>query len=220
MKAIELNVHDECRLCQIVSSQPDEVELHDAPLLSSDNFLVVPALGQFVSGYLLIVTRDHVLNTGLLSEHLYDELESLKNEVAATLTQAFKPPIFFEHGPASRTLTGGCCIDHAHIHALPAPVDLSACLSKHFPCRPISSFAELQDVAMARIPYLYIETGPEERYVFKVGVIPRQYLRQVVCAELGLPQLWDWRRYPFHDRIRQTVDRITEVYAKSRVPGG
>lgn len=217
MGRIDLNLNNDCRLCQIIYAEGAEVNLHDAPLLSTDNFLVVPALGQFVNGYLMIIARDHVLNNGLLSEDLYPELENVKNEVAAVLTQAFGPPIFFEHGPASRTHTAGCCIDHAHIHAVPVPVNLPAYLAKHFPYRSICSLAELKDAAIARKPYLFVETTPKERYVFQVGIIPRQYLRQVICALLGMPELWDWRRYPFHDRISETVHRIAGLRVESKL---
>ncbi len=219
MEVTTSNLNDICRLCQIAQTEHDEVELWDTPLLSSDNFLVVPALGQFVSGYLMIVAKDHILNTGLLSEQLYPELEALKNEVVEILKETFAKPIFFEHGPASQTQTGGCCIDHAHIHAIPAPVNLPSCLMKHFPYRSIRSIAELKDVAANRKPYLFVELSHTERYVFEVEIIPRQYLRQVVCAELGLSEYWDWRQYPFYDRIRQTVKRITRLRTESKLQG-
>src|SRR3989344_6771630 len=93
-------------------------------LFETDNFVVFPTIGQIVEGYSLIASKLHYTGMGHIPLELHAELESVKNKVRKVLTDNYRNPLFFEHGPASRAKKGGCCIEHAHFHAVPVNLDI------------------------------------------------------------------------------------------------
>ena len=124
-------------------------------LSESDNFFVFPALGQIVEGYLLLASKKHHIGIGQVPEILYPELESVLSKVRRVLLEAYASPLFFEHGPTSDTKKGGCCLVHAHIHAVPVQVDLLLALSKHFKYEKIKSLKALKEQFNKGVPYYF-----------------------------------------------------------------
>ena len=91
-------------------------------MFESDNFVVFPSLGQIVEGYLLIAPKKHYIGVSGIPKELYPELEEVCKKVRNKLSEVYCVPLFFEHGPHKES-KGGCCIDHAHIHAVPVKTD-------------------------------------------------------------------------------------------------
>jgi ATP adenylyltransferase len=109
----------------------------------SKNFVVLPTIGPIVEGYLLIVPKQHYLSFGHIPAQHFREFMNLKEETRQVLREVYTTPIFFEHGPISESKRGGCSVEHAHLHAVPANVDLLDQLQMGFRGRSInnSSFA-------------------------------------------------------------------------------
>src|SRR5262249_44778349 len=87
-------------------------------LFRSEHFSVVPSLGQIVEGYLLILPIRHYTALADMPSQLTTELLALCNQVRRGLAKAYGPCLFFEHGVRALG-TGGCGIEHAHLHAVP-----------------------------------------------------------------------------------------------------
>lgn len=65
----------------------------------NDHFIVIPALGDFVGGYLLIVSKRHLYNMNELSDMEKDEYFYLIRKYREMFMNINgKYPIIFEHG--------------------------------------------------------------------------------------------------------------------------
>lgn len=159
----------------------------------TENFVVLPTIGQIVEGYLLIVSKQHYLSFGHIPAQCFREFMNLKEETRQVLSEVYTSPIFFEHGPISESKRGGCCVEHAHLHGVPARIDLLDKLQTDFHWRSISSMLALRQQIERGMPYLFYESRDRRMYVFDAPLVPSQYLRQLVATRLGLEERWDWR---------------------------
>lgn len=174
----------------------------------SQNFFVFPSLGQLVEGYLLICSQEHFLGLSQIHEEHFQELENVKESVRQLLSREYREPIFFEHGCIEETKKAGCCVAHAHLHAIPLETDILPYIQKNFHGRKINSLYELRQ-QKGSLGYFYYENQRKEQYIFELNErVPSQYLRQVIAAQVGVPENWDWRAFPFRDKVLRTYDRL------------
>jgi diadenosine tetraphosphate (Ap4A) HIT family hydrolase len=186
----------------------------------SENFYAKPALGHFVFGYTLIISKDHYHSFAYVPEHLFPELEAFRDNVLDKLHNLCQHPIsIMEHGALSRCQRGGSCIDHAHLHLMPLAADLYPTLSERFPFGELGSISEVRRFKDAQIPYLYYQReGLRSHGVGLPQDVPSQMLRRMACQALGQPDLWDWRNTP----LRDPLQRFTSEYKRlaAAVPNG
>lgn len=177
------------------------------------NYYVFPGLGQIVEGYLIIATKEHFRGIGEVSEELHSELEKVMATVRTALAQHYWSPLFFEHGPAGPSKRGGCCIEHAHIHAMPVEIDILPELTREFRAIRMERFSELKDFVRRGKPYLFLETNTGERYRFEVpDAIPSQYIRRVIAEKIGKSERWDWGAYRGLKEMQSTVLRLDSFF--------
>jgi inosine/xanthosine triphosphate pyrophosphatase family protein/diadenosine tetraphosphate (Ap4A) HIT family hydrolase len=213
----------ECAFCQEIDGHASSVyhELlgHEIPsrvLHRTPHFLVFPPLGQFIEGGLLLVTREHRISMAHLSPSEFDDLERLTAETAALLRERYGcRGLFFEHAPLSAGEKGTCCVDHAHWNVFPARVDVHRHLKK-FPHVQIGALAELGPLARQK-GYLFLQTNEGDRYVYDAGVVPSQYVRKIITAELGMPERWHWREYLGLEELKRTLATLAG-WRRSHVP--
>lgn len=194
----------DCLFCSIQEmSNPSNPE--DEIIDESENFYAKAALGHFVFGYTLIISKDHLLSFANLPEHLFPELEAFRDSVLEKLHTICRHPInIMEHGAISRCRRGGACIDHAHLHLMPLAADLYPLLSKKFSFYELGSIRELRRFKGAQIPYLYYQReGFRGHGVQLSQEVPSQLLRRIACQAMGQPELWDWRDKPLRDPLQQ-----------------
>lgn len=203
-----------CRLCQVVSKPEYDRNIEDTLLNQTDHFQWIPGLGSFVEGYSLIVSKKHVLNTGCFDVDIIDELEVFIRQISKVLREIYKKgSIVFEHGSMGNRDYAGSCIEHHHIHILPAGLSrVPKVLSDNFINRgPMKSMRDLVEFNQDRLPYIYYAPPSGEHNVFEVQILPRQYLRQVIAAECGHPRDWDWREKPFMENIKAFIDKMKKL---------
>ena len=206
-----------CLFCELADSHQQRHSMpEDHALAVSDNFYAKPALGQFVEGYMLIITKRHYRTLSEISSNDFTELDRFQDRLSKILMQLYHSPILaFEHGCTNAQRRAGSCIDHAHMHLLPFRNDISGYLKSRFSFKVLRSTAELGPCSSRGVSYLYYEWGKGEKLVFEVDVnIPGQYLRRVVCEQLGQPDVWDWAAHPFRDRIRAFTAAYTAACRK------
>jgi len=178
-------------------------------LVESDNFAVFPSLGQIVEGYLLIASKEHHIGIGNVPQEQYRELDSVCQGVRRMLSDSYGSPLFFEHGSASERKKGGCCITHAHIHAVPVQCDILPELGSYFSYSEIESFDPLKEQFDKGVPYFFYESNAGKRYLFEIpDIVPSQYIRQVIALKIGKPERWDWRTCPGIDELLHTVELL------------
>ena len=58
----------------------------------------------------------------------------------------------------------------------------------------IGPLAELASPRFRNEPYLLLQTNEGRRLVYNAGIVPSQYVRRIITAELGMPGRWHWQR--------------------------
>jgi len=178
-------------------------------LLETDNFVVFPTLGQIVEGYLLIAPKKHYLAIGEIPRANYKELEEVQGKVKTILSETYGSPLFFEHGATSRKKRGGCCIEHAHIHAVPVQVEILGDLSKVFGHKKIRDYNGLKTKFEREEPYFFLEDNFGRKYSFDIpDVVPSQYIRRIISEKIGKQERWDWRSQPGLEELENTLRKL------------
>jgi diadenosine tetraphosphate (Ap4A) HIT family hydrolase len=178
---------------------------------STQNFTVLPSLGQIAEGHLLIVPKEHCWSLADVCVTHGDELESLVSRVRRILIAAYGSCVAFEHG--ARSADGGCGIAHAHLHFVPVANDqifIERLRERHKLVR-VRRLAEV-DTHVQGSPYIYVETISGQRYVSAVGGIPSQYLRRCLAEAVGKIS-WDWRQAGMEESLVTCCNRLSQAFA-------
>lgn len=168
---------------------------------------VIPSLGPIAPGHSLVCPKRHVRSMARLeSDEAREawEFRAVACEVLRRMTSA--PVHIFEHGAArcgGRTL---CTVDHAHLHLLPADVDVVDRLASELPWRGVEPCLEAIAAAVGDGEYLYYETPDGRSFVLPAAEVrcESQYLRRVFAEALGLRRHWNWRRAMALDEVERT----------------
>ena len=205
----------DCLFCSIPEmSYPPNPE--DEIIDECENFYAKAALGHFVFGYTLIISKEHFPSFGYVPEHLFPELEAFRDNVLDKLHSLCRHPVtIMEHGALNRCQRGGSCIDHAHLHLMPLAANLYPILGERFSFGELESISDLRRFKDAQIPYLYYQReGLRSQAVGLSQDVPSQMLRQIACQALGTPDLWDWRNTP----LRDVLQRFKSAYKGLAIP--
>lgn len=191
--------------------------LCDTVLFESQNFVIVPTVGSIVPGWLLIVTKIPHLSMSVLDEHQLAELDEVRSQAEAVLGDAFcSPVVAFEHGPCRTGQGIGCGVDHAHVHVVALSSSLMVAAERlgyqELEWRSVGSFREC--LAPSGSPYLAIEDVDGQCYRADAASAPSQYFRRAIAAMAGVPNEYDWRRFPFLDNANLTIARSKPVFVQ------
>ena len=201
-----------CRLCEALSPLGNAVS-ENTILIESDHFVVMPTIGQFVEGWLMVVSKNHKRCAREHPTHELEELESLVAQAQALVNAYYGPTVVFEHGPSDIPgYHGGCCVEHTHIHVAPCTSGRTFCDMIKFPHIGTVTISSLfrsrldksrgyliagSDVASPRLNMYEVDC-----------LIPRQYLRQVLAVVCNKASLWDWRQNPCRENIQRTLSQL------------
>ena len=177
-------------------------------LYEDEHFVVIPPLGEFMEGGLLLLSRKHILSFAHLPAPLFEHLERLMQAIGRVLLQRYGvPPLFFEHGPAPEWGKGGCCVDHAHINIFPAAVRLHPHLAErmNFPLPSLAGLARLQ---RSEFGYLFIQENDGSRRVYDAHLVPTQLVRRLITTAIGCPERWHWRDFLGSDQLLATFNAL------------
>ena len=185
----------------------------------SENFFVMPGLGQFLNGYFLIIPFKHIMSTAELeTPELLSELLQVIEDIKYILKLTYGTDDFlvWENG----TGNGGYgkakdSIVHAHVHLIPSSLSPQAIQSASgFSFKEISSnelmdFGERSYLLLKGTDSWFINEDPEL-------YIPRQYVRQLLADEHHLEgNVWNWREYMFTDKIIETMKDVNTALKKN-----
>jgi XTP/dITP diphosphohydrolase len=173
-----------------------------------DEFVVMPPLGEFIEGGLLLLSKRHILSFAYLPPPLFSRLERLLGAIRRELAARWGiPPLIFEHGPAPERSKGVCCVDHAHLNIFPARVEIHPHLSQRM-SMPLSSLSELTKVKNAEFGYLFVQENDGTRRAYEAKMVPTQLVRRIITSQIGLPERWHWRDYPGYDELVATYNAL------------
>lgn len=179
-------------------------------VISTENYVVMPTVGCFREGYLLIVTKKHYYSFADVPLEMMEEIERLIERVKALLRDLYgQNVICFEHGGAVCSMSMGSCIDHAHLHILPYNGRLTEEIKPFaLKSKQIEGLSNLRQYVASNTPYLLWQDADDSMFVVDSGFVPSQFLRRVIAAHYGIPNKWDWRQYPFVDNMEKTIKNI------------
>jgi diadenosine tetraphosphate (Ap4A) HIT family hydrolase len=193
---------------QSIFSEMIRSRLDSRIVYQDDDFIVMPPLGQFIEGGLLLLTRRHILSFAFLPTALFDRLERLLAVIRRELTTRWGvPPLIFEHGPAPDRTKGVCCVDHAHLNIFPARVDVFPHLAQRMSL-PLYSLSELSKLRCAEFGYLFAQENDGRMRAFDAQFVPTQLVRRIITSQLGLSQRWHWQDYPGYDELVATYHAL------------
>jgi hypothetical protein len=160
---------------------------------------VIPSLGPIVDGHVLICPKEHVKSLACVPPGLDREFQEFKEHLVHVLQVLYRAPIHcFEHGSAPFTGRILCTVEHAHLHLLPADVEIWHLLESGPTWTPVQSGLSNLSGTVGDSEYLFYES-PDHRTVTafpSVGGFESQYLRRVFCEALGRESAWNWRTTP------------------------
>jgi diadenosine tetraphosphate (Ap4A) HIT family hydrolase len=188
-------------------------------LSSTSHFTILPTLGQIVEGHLLLVPTAHVCAVADLPYRWLEELEQLRQRVHSILTAEYGYCIFFEHGIRAEG-SGGCGIDHAHLHAVPVAANgVLDVLRREFGGCAIHDFAGIKEAIEQESSYLFFEDSSASRYVFPVTELPSQYMRKLVADSIDKSD-WDWRKCGQEPELIATLERLAPLFSPATIVSG
>jgi diadenosine tetraphosphate (Ap4A) HIT family hydrolase len=173
-----------------------------------EDFVVMPPLGEFMEGGLLLLTRQHILSLAHLRPAAFDRLERLLAVIREAVRSRWGvAPLVFEHGPAPEWSKGLCCVDHAHLNIFPAAIQVQSHLSERMSV-PLGSLPELARLQRAEFGYLFVQENDGTRRVYDGQNVPTQLVRRIIATQLGMPERWHWRDYPGQDELLATYHAL------------
>ena len=186
--------------------------LHDrlaSRVIYQDEFFVVmPPLGQFMEGGLLLLTRAHIPSFAYLPTKWLPRLEQLLRAIQhLSIAHWGVSPLIFEHGSAVDQTKGRCCVDHAHLNIFPAKVHVHPHLASRMHLK-LASLSELKRLGRAEFGYLFVQENDNARYAYDAQYVPSQLVRRIITSQIGLPERWHWRDYPGCDELVSTYHTL------------
>ncbi|MCI9064034.1 MAG: hypothetical protein HFJ17_05485 [Clostridia bacterium] len=202
---------DDCAYCKHIRNN-----YNNRAVYLSKSFFVIPTLGQFITGYLLIIPLRHVLSISELTPSEFDEFLTVLDDIKYILKLTYNnSPLFvWENGTGDNGIgKAKDSVVHAHVHIAPSK------LTTHS-IEQLSGFdfTQIQKHELLNYgKYSYLLISDDNRWLINDNTKlykPRQYIRQVLAEEYNISgDQWNWRLYPFHDLIDQT---LTDIYTSLR----
>ena len=209
----------DCVYCKILNNQ---ISGQERIVYQSKNFFVIPTLGQFIKGYLLIIPNKHVMSMAELSDSLIKEFYEVLEDVEYMLKLTYDTTNFlvWENGTGhSGKGKAKDSIVHSHIHIAPSKLLMDEIIAK-------SKF-DFDNVELGNLSnysndsYLLICDDETKKWWINNNnkmYIPRQYIRQILAEEHNIPEkedAWNWRTHPYKELMKETVGDIVEALKKN-----
>lgn len=207
---------DTCSYCLYLQNKGPRPE---KLIYASDHFFVITTLGEFIPGYWLIIPYEHVMSNAEMDFSIQKELLSVIEDMCylLDLTYGSSNYLVWENGTGnSGKGKSKDSVVHAHTHIAPSTLtaekieELSGFHFEKISTEELSrynlhSYLLIKDTANT----WRISNNPNT-------YIPRQYVRQLIADEYGIPgEQWNWRKYPYEEQMLQSYYDMAEAILKN-----
>lgn len=203
---------EDCVYCRYLAG---DVGINERSLYRSKNFFVMPGVGQFTTGYVLIMPIEHIMSNAELKPVELKEFEDVLEDMEYILKLTYgKNVLVWENGSGHSGIgKAKDSIVHSHVHL--APSNLTTDVIAEVSGYPFTEIL-LEDLALYKEhSYLLVRTPDKTHWYINNDpklYIPRQYVRQLLAEEYNIPgDMWNWRTYPFVEKLHQTVADIQKA---------
>jgi len=202
---------DDCAYCRYLKGNTSK---NERTVYESDNFFVMPTVGQFRTGYLLIIPKKHVMSNAELSLDVLKEFINVLSDVEFILRSIYKNNVLVWENGSGKSGVGKAkdSIVHSHVHICPSnltSIDVED--QSRFP---------FEDVTMETLhyhqnhSYLLIRTIDKSEWRISDSsklYVPRQYVRQLIAEECGYTgEEYNWRTHPYRELMYETRTDIAK----------
>ena len=175
--------------------------LYNKRLAETRRFVVIPSVGPFVSGHVMVVSKAHQSSLVAMGRDAVEEYDELADRLRDLPVWSGGTPLEAEHG-STETDKAGACVVHSHVHWIPGMGAHFDELSRRLSIRPEAALTRL---TLAHQPYIFLRAGPKQG-IFEADGLPSQTIRRLLCDLLERDDL-DWRQNRRLDWVTETVDR-------------
>jgi diadenosine tetraphosphate (Ap4A) HIT family hydrolase len=205
LAAIEGPMVADCRFC----CPPEPWRI----VWSTRHFNVQMGLGPLAEGYALILSKSHYSCCAELPESQGAEFEHIVRMVRKAQMNLYGESLMFEHGRSGACVPPGHGDDlcyHAHLHLLPATVNLADSISVDFTAVTFDNWAAVRHQYMLTgRPYVLAEKGGRIVHAETPDRIRSRYLRRIAATALGTPELEDWVAFPNYTIVKSGRDKMS-----------
>jgi len=180
-------------------------------LAQTEDFLVVLDVAPVTPGHALVVTRAHERSFAAFWRNAPQRVDAVAQAVVTTLQRATgRSAVVCEHGLGPNAVGHAGCVEHAHMHVIPADTPLlPAFRQAGVDLCEVSDLRQSLDCAIDQ-QYLYLLDTDSRRYAAVHARFPSQLVRRLVAQKRG-DLYWSWRDY---------VDFAAHVGTKQRIIEG
>ena len=191
----------DCIFCNI-----DKTKLENTIIDETANFLVLPAVGSLVEGYLLIISKRHLNSMAELTKEEKEEYQFLINKYRTLFKKYyFKYHIIFEHGsPVIDSDIKANSVLHAHTHIVNYNFIDEIDIIKQLNFKQINNLSYL---TKDKNYIMYINHN--NTYYLSNNFEPiSQIMRILIAKELGYEDKFDWKKDMFIENIIDTIKKF------------
>ena len=178
------------------------------------DFSISPDLSPLVTGHLLVIPTHHYASFGEID----DKGMLLRLRIVAEILLGTSDLLLFEHGAVVEG-EGGASVDHAHLHIMPRPKNMTIDLIDKYiigsGCVSTAKVSASQEVLHSffnnRQPYIYYELH-NQKWAYPVHILPHQFLRMMLQPYCQIS--YNWRITYSTDVCRMNV-KLTIEYVNS-----
>ncbi len=204
---------ENCSLCIATRDISDDIKnipIENTRLLISSNFVVMPCVGPFTEGQLMIVGKEHIPNLSKMSLDQLVECFDLISLVSKKTGELYSNDILYaEHGAFNDVQKSGACVVHTHIHCIPGFEKDEATFIKVLPL--LYEGFDKSEILRLSIPYILTITGNDNLiHIYDASDVPSQMIRKILLSNRGIMDDWNWRVNHRFDLIENTVERWTK----------
>jgi len=192
-----------CTFCNF-----DTNRIENTIIEETKHFYILPALGSFVEGYLLLVSKRHVLAMSELNLEEKVEFLSIIQKYQNLFLKLYGTyPIIFEHGTVNSALNSANSVSHAHIHLVNHKYlnEANVLIEQNFALIPLDSFPEVNR------NYIWYMNQNNQSYVSYDFAPISQLMRIYIARDLGIENTFNWRENPMYENIEKTIEKFKDL---------
>lgn len=204
----------ECPYCSNiphVGNNPSLISksLFDIVLDDDKDVVLTPALGMFVPGYLLLITKNHIPSFAYLSLSQLTNISRYLDELTNILATIFGDYIVFEHGASENMsqMWGGCVV-HAHLHLLPIGQSAKQSIISKLVWESLNSFEE---ITKAKGNTYALMSNNGSYLLNETPKLPSQWIRRESVSLLNINKEWDWQVDFGSDNLDITFKKLQQA---------
>ena len=190
-----------CSFCNIIKNNLNN-KLFNQILYENDRFVIIPSIGPFTVGHVLVVPKIHIISLFNSPVDIINDYQVFINDITSKMAIFSAELLEIEHG-STNTINAGASIQHSHIHLIPGYGFLENILEDKF--KVIKSKNNIIGLSRINKPYVYIRGSTRISKLYLVGALPQQYMRKVLFNQYGRND-WNWKKYPNLNIIKKTID--------------